>query len=93
MFTCSEGPKQTSNQHLICALFAVVIVNSNFKHALAGLDSEYNQRRAQCESAARHFGVTALRDVSREELNKAEQVCPLVSSPPSPFTHALIAAL
>jgi len=53
--------------------FSVVIVNSNFKHALAGLDSEYNQRRSQCENAARHFGVTALRDVSVAELLKAEK--------------------
>lgn len=47
---------------------SVVIVNSNKKHQLAGLDSEYNQRRAQCEEAARHFGVTALRDVTSQEL-------------------------
>lgn len=26
---------------------SIVIVNSNFKHQLAGLDSEYNQRRSQ----------------------------------------------
>jgi galactokinase len=26
---------------------SIVIVNSNFKHELAGLDSEYNQRRSQ----------------------------------------------
>jgi len=49
---------------------AVIIVNSNKKHQLAGLDSEYNTRRGQCESAARHFGVTALRDVTSETLSK-----------------------
>lgn len=47
---------------------AVVIVNSHFKHELAGLDSEYNARRSQCEAAARHYGVTALRDVTSEQL-------------------------
>ena len=52
----------------IPAGYSVIIVNSNKKHQLAGLDSEYNQRRAQCEEAARHFGVTALRDVTSAEL-------------------------
>lgn len=28
------------------------------------LDSAYNERRSQCEAAARHFGVPALRDVT-----------------------------
>jgi galactokinase len=40
---------------------AVVIINSNVKRGL--VDSEYNTRREQCESAARFFGVKALRDV------------------------------
>jgi galactokinase len=31
------------------------------------LDSAYNERRAQCEAAARFFGVPALRDVSIEQ--------------------------
>ena len=44
---------------------AIVIVNSNFKRGELGLlDSEYNTRRQECESAAAHFGVPALRDVS-----------------------------
>ncbi|CQD43471.1 galactokinase [Yersinia mollaretii] len=40
---------------------AVVIINSNVKRGL--VDSEYNTRRQQCETAARFFGVKALRDV------------------------------
>jgi galactokinase len=31
------------------------------------VDSAYNERRAQCEAAARFFGVPALRDVSVED--------------------------
>lgn len=40
----------------------VLIVNSNVQRGL--VDSAYNERRAQCEAAARHFGVKALRDVT-----------------------------
>lgn len=40
---------------------AIVIVNSEVVRGL--VDSEYNTRRLQCEAAARHFGVPALRDV------------------------------
>jgi galactokinase len=44
---------------------AIVIVNSNFKREGLGLlNSEYNTRRQECEAAAAHFGVPALRDVS-----------------------------
>jgi galactokinase len=32
-------------------------------------DSGYNERRAQCEEAAKHFGVKALRDVTLETFN------------------------
>jgi galactokinase len=45
---------------------AVVVVDSRVKRGL--VDSEYNQRRSQCEAAARHFGVKALRDLSLNEL-------------------------
>lgn len=41
---------------------AVIIANSNVKRGL--VDSEYNTRRRECETAAAHFGVPALRDVS-----------------------------
>ncbi len=42
--------------------WAVMIVHSGQERGL--VDGEYNMRRAQCEAAARHFGVRALRDVS-----------------------------
>jgi galactokinase len=41
---------------------AIIIANSNVKRGL--VDSEYNTRRQECETAAAHFGVPALRDVS-----------------------------
>jgi galactokinase len=40
---------------------AIMIFNSHVARGL--VDSEYNTRREQCESAARHFGVKALRDI------------------------------
>jgi galactokinase len=40
---------------------AVMIVNSRVSRGL--VDGEYNLRRQQCEAAARHFGVRALRDL------------------------------
>ncbi|MDE2093081.1 MAG: galactokinase [Burkholderiales bacterium] len=40
---------------------AVMIVHSRVRRGL--VDSEYNLRRQQCEAAARHYGVKALRDV------------------------------
>ncbi len=40
---------------------AVMIVHSRVKRGL--VDSEYNTRRQQCEAAARHYGVPALRDL------------------------------
>ncbi len=47
------------------------IVNSNVKRCL--VDSEYNLRREQCEQVAKHFGKSALRDVSIEQLNAAKE--------------------
>jgi len=44
---------------------AIVICNSGVKHALTGGD--YNIRRAECMSAAAHFGVELLRDVSWDD--------------------------
>ena len=40
---------------------AIIIANSNVKRGL--VDSAYNTRRAECEAAAAHFSVQALRDV------------------------------
>ena len=41
--------------------WAILIVQSGVVRGL--VDGEYNARRAQCEAAATHFGVGALRDV------------------------------
>ena len=41
---------------------AVVILDTATRRGL--VDSEYNQRRAQCEEAARAFGLAALRDLN-----------------------------
>ena len=49
---------------------AVVIINSNVKRGL--VDSEYNTRREQCEAAAKHFGVSALRDITLAQLDAAK---------------------
>ena len=43
---------------------AVVVMDTSTRRGL--VDSAYNERRAQCEEAARFFGVKALRDVSLE---------------------------
>ncbi len=48
----------------------ILIVHSGVKRGL--VDSEYNQRRQQCEAAAAFFGKTSLRDVSLAELLDAE---------------------
>jgi galactokinase len=45
---------------------AVMIVHSHVKRGL--VDSEYNTRRQQCETAAAHYEVKALRDVNEETL-------------------------
>jgi len=41
---------------------AVMIVHSRVARGL--VDSAYNERRQQCEAAARHYGVKALRDLN-----------------------------
>jgi len=56
---------------------SLFIVNSNVKRGL--VDSEYNLRREQCEAVARYFGVSALRDVTIEQLIGAkEQIDPVL---------------
>lgn len=47
---------------------SVLIVNSNVKRGL--VDSEYNTRRAQCETGAHLCNVSSLRDLSEEALQK-----------------------
>ena len=41
---------------------AILIVHSGISRGL--VDGEYNTRRAQCEAAAAHYGVAALRDLT-----------------------------
>ncbi len=56
---------------------AVLVINTNVKHELTG--SEYPERRAQCEQAARRLGVAALRDVTLAQLEAAKgQLAPLL---------------
>jgi galactokinase len=45
---------------------AVVVVHSGVERGL--VDSEYNTRRRECESSARHYGVTSLRELTAEAL-------------------------
>ncbi|WP_299489913.1 galactokinase [uncultured Shewanella sp.] len=49
---------------------SLYIVNSNVKRGL--VDSEYNQRRLQCEKVAHFFNREVLRDVSLVQLNTAK---------------------
>jgi galactokinase len=50
---------------------SIVILDTSTRRGL--VDSAYNERRSQCEEAARFFGVKALRDLSVEEFNKRSQ--------------------
>lgn len=47
----------------------ILIIDSNKPRGL--VESEYNTRRQQCETAARYFGVKALRDVELAQLDAA----------------------
>ena len=49
----------------------VLVINSNVRHKL--VDGVYASRRAQCETAARLLGVTALRDASLVQLEAARK--------------------
>ncbi|MCX7706555.1 MAG: galactokinase [Anaerolineae bacterium] len=48
---------------------AVAVLDTATRRGL--VDSAYNERRAQCEAASRHFGAKALRDVTIEQLEAA----------------------
>jgi galactokinase len=52
----------------------VVICDTRFKRELA--DSEYGQRRAQCEAGAQTLGVKALREISLAQFNARELELP-----------------
>lgn len=55
---------------------AVVVLDTATRRGLTA--SAYNERRAQCETAARFFGVTALRDVDLAQFNaRAEALDPV----------------
>ncbi|HUH97454.1 MAG TPA: galactokinase [Anaerolineales bacterium] len=47
---------------------AIVVMDTSTRRGL--VDSAYNERRSQCEEAARFFGVRALRDLGPEEFEK-----------------------
>ena len=56
---------------------SVVILDTGTRRGL--VDSAYNERREQCEAAARHFGVAALRDVDIAHFEaKAHELDPLI---------------
>jgi galactokinase len=56
---------------------AIMIFNSNVTRGL--VDSAYNVRREQCEAAARHFGIPALRDLDLALLTaRAAELDPVV---------------
>ncbi|RYZ87951.1 MAG: galactokinase [Moraxellaceae bacterium] len=55
----------------------LLIVHSGVERGL--VDSEYNQRRRQCESAAAHFGKKTLRGVSSDELTAHEHTLDLLT--------------
>lgn len=50
---------------------AVIVLDTGTRRGL--VDSTYNQRRAQCEAAARSFGVPALRDLSLSEFEQRKE--------------------
>jgi galactokinase len=49
---------------------AVLVLDSGVKRSLAG--SSFNQRREECEEAARQLGVQALRDIGADQLAKLD---------------------
>ncbi|MDX2065419.1 MAG: galactokinase [Fimbriimonadaceae bacterium] len=50
--------------------WTIALLDTGKKRSLDG--SAYNERRAQCEAAARHFGVAKLRDVDLATLEAAQ---------------------
>jgi galactokinase len=56
---------------------AIMIFNSHVQRGL--VDSAYNTRRQQCETAARHFGIPALRDIDLATLQRrGAELAPMV---------------
>jgi len=56
---------QTSNVPVHPSL-AITVIDSGIRRSLT--ESAFNQRRAECEAAARHYGVSSLRDLTPEAL-------------------------
>lgn len=54
--------------------WTLLIVHSGVRRGL--VESEYNQRREQCEAGAAHFGRSSLREVSLSDLQAAESALP-----------------
>jgi galactokinase len=52
----------TTSQVVMPPEASVLVVHSRVARGL--VDSQYNTRRQQCEAAAKHFGVAALRDIN-----------------------------
>jgi galactokinase len=50
---------------------AVIVIHSRIERGL--VDSAYNERRRQCEQAARHYGVAALRDLDEAALDAGRE--------------------
>jgi galactokinase len=50
---------------------AVIVIHSRIERGL--VDSAYNERREQCERAARHYGVPALRDLDEAALEAGRE--------------------
>ena len=55
---------------------SVVILDTSTRRGL--VDSAYNERRSQCEEAARWFGVKALRDVGVDQFEKSSGLSEVV---------------
>jgi galactokinase len=55
---------------------SVVILDTSTRRGL--VDSAYNERRSQCEEAARWYGVKALRDVSVDDLKRGSGLSEVV---------------
>jgi galactokinase len=49
---------------------SVVVMDTSTRRGL--VDSAYNERREQCEEAAKYFGVKALREISLNQLEEAK---------------------
>lgn len=52
----------------------LLVINSGVAHRLSSTDGGYNQRRAECEEAARLLGVKELRDLTTDDLSKVDRL-------------------